>query len=65
MRERQKQFIDDFEIICPNCSKSFLSEDSDDILCEECWKSYLKNQFRAQNYIRLTDEYLNSLLEKN
>lgn len=60
---KEKQYIDDFEIVCPNCSRKFLTEDQDTILCDECWESYLENQYRAQNFIRLTKEYITSLLE--
>lgn len=55
--------IDDYEIICPNCSKMFLADTDEDILCEECWNNYINRQINSQDWIRLTKEYIEILLD--
>jgi len=38
---------DEYEIICPICSQSFLSKDEEDMFCPECWEKIMLDFFES------------------
>ena len=54
----------EFELCCKNCGELFTSTNENLIYCPTCWRAYLESHKKNQVPIRLTQEYIDSIVSE-